>query len=255
MSNLLSTLSVLYVEDEEDIRSLLQRALTRKVKNLYVGIDGVDGFNLFEKHRPDIILTDIKMPKMNGINMAKRIKKIDKEVPIIVLSAHSETNYFLEAIESGISGYLLKPLDKQKLYDILEENAKIVLFGREKKLHELLLQELIDLQPSVIFSTDESKSALFLNKLFIDNFTVEGFDAEDYDKSSIYSQVKKFNNTTLVDGDKDVFWLDYVFDNPNTSFKVSVKKESSEVFFYVRTKLVHPESIGKVVIVITLVEL
>ena len=255
MSSLLSTLNVLYVEDDADIRSILQRALERRVKNLYVGIDGLDGFELFEKHRPDIILTDIKMPKMNGINMAKRIKEIDKEVPIIVLSAHSETNYFLEAIENGISGYLLKPLDKQKLYDILEENAKIVLFGREKKQHELLLQEVIELQPSIIFSADNQKSALFLNKLFVDNFTVEDFDMEDYDKDSIYSQVKEFNNTTLVDGDKDMFWLDYIFENPNTSFRVSVQKKDSESLFYVRTKLVHPESIGKVVIVITLVEL
>jgi len=255
MSNLLNTLSVLYVEDEPDIRALLQRALERKVNKLYVAIDGVDGFELFEKHRPDIILTDIKMPKMSGIEMAKRIKKIDKEVPIIVLSAHSETNYFLEAIEHGISGYLLKPLDKQKLYDILEDNAKIVLFGREKKQHELLLQEVIDLQPSVIFTSDTRKEALFLNKLFIDNFTSDDFDVENHDKSEIYSQVKKYNNTNIVNGDKDVFWLDYVFDNPNVSFKVSVQKEKSETIFYVRTKLVHPESIGKVVIVITLVEL
>lgn len=151
MSELLKKISLLYVEDDESIRPTLARVLERKVNKLYVASDGQEGYDMFLDFNPDIILTDIKMPRLTGIEMARKIKEHNKNIPIIVTSAHSEAGFFLEAIELGIDAYLLKPIDRSKLLSTLETNAKITLYEREKEQQQKLLQAVIDLQPSIIF--------------------------------------------------------------------------------------------------------
>lgn len=134
--------TLLYVEDEELIRTFLEKKLSRKVKKLHVAANGQEGYEKFIEHKPDIILTDITMPKLNGIDMAKKIKEIDKNIPIIIMSAHSDTTYLLQAIELGINGYLLKPIDKEKLLSTLESNVKNIFIEKEllEKKKQLLHQ-------------------------------------------------------------------------------------------------------------------
>lgn len=130
----LKNATLLYVEDDESIRNILERRLRAKVKNLYVAYDGEEGLAKYKEFKPDIILTDISMPNMNGIQMSRQIKAIDKNIPIIISSAHGDTKYLLDAITLGINGYLLKPIDKVKLFDTLEENIKVKFL--EKELNE-----------------------------------------------------------------------------------------------------------------------
>ena len=132
--NYLSKCTLLYVEDDENIRNMLKKRLEKKVKNIYIACDGVEGLAKFNELRPDIILTDVSMPKMNGIDMSRHIKEIDNNVPIVISSAHGDTKYLIESIELGINGYLFKPIDKIKLFEILEKNVKTVLI--EQKLIE-----------------------------------------------------------------------------------------------------------------------
>jgi len=152
--NFLSQASLLYVEDDEVIRKFLEIRLSRRVKELHVAVDGQDGIEKFNQIKPDIILTDITMPRMNGIEMSKKIKEIDNQVPIVIMSAHSDTSYLLEAIKLGINGYLLKPVDKVKLFETLESNVKvkalekIVIEDRKQILHQsrfALLGEMISM--------------------------------------------------------------------------------------------------------------
>jgi len=140
--NFLSQATLLYVEDEDAIRDFLETRLSRKVKKLYVAVNGEDGYEKYCEHKPDIILTDVTMPKLNGIEMAKKIKQINKNIPIVIMSAHSDTSYLLQAIELGISGYLLKPVDKTKLFDTLESNVKTKFLVKEvvEKRKQLLHQ-------------------------------------------------------------------------------------------------------------------
>jgi len=150
----LSQATLLYVEDDKVIRDILERRLAKHVKELYVAVDGQDGFEKFNQYKPDIILTDITMPRMNGIEMSKKIKEIDTQIPIVIMSAHSDTSYLLEAIKLGINGYLLKPVDKVKLFETLEVNVKvkalekIVIEDKKQILHQsrfALLGEMISM--------------------------------------------------------------------------------------------------------------
>lgn len=123
-SNYLKKSTLLYVEDEDEIREFLKKRLERKVKKLYIAKDGVEGLENFCENRPDFVLTDVTMPNLNGIDMAIKIRELDPKIPIIIMSAHSDTSYLLKAIELGVDNYLLKPIDKTKLYKALENSIK-----------------------------------------------------------------------------------------------------------------------------------
>lgn len=123
-SNYLKKSTLLYVEDEDEIREFLKKRLERKVKKLYIAKDGAEGLESFCENRPDFVLTDVTMPNLNGIDMAIKIRELDPKIPIIIMSAHSDTSYLLKAIELGVDNYLLKPIDKTKLYKALENSIK-----------------------------------------------------------------------------------------------------------------------------------
>lgn len=102
---------ILYVEDEPGIRNSLSEVLSYFCSKLITACDGLEGLELYEKNNPDIVVSDIKMPNMNGIEMAKAMKAINPEQYIIFTTAHSESGYFMEAINLQVDGYILKPVD------------------------------------------------------------------------------------------------------------------------------------------------
>ena len=107
--------TILYVEDEDDIRDETESFLKLVFKTVYVAKNGNDGVQAFYKHSPDLILTDLKMPKMNGIEMSKTIKDNNSEIPIIILSAFHDNSLLFDAIDIGIDKYLTKPLKQDLL--------------------------------------------------------------------------------------------------------------------------------------------
>jgi len=141
----LQDVSVLYVEDSKFMREVLAKRLVRKVKELIVSEDGNDALEKYKLHNPDIVLTDIEMPGLNGCELALKIKEINEHAVIIVLSAHSSSTVLLEALESGVSGYLLKPVDKEKLHFQLELYAKMICLDRINKLQEKKIKEQEDI--------------------------------------------------------------------------------------------------------------
>lgn len=117
-----SLISILYVEDEREAREVLGSILSKKYPdtNLYLAENGLLGLELFKLHRPDIVITDISMPVMNGIRMSSEIKALKPETVIVALTAFSDTNSQANAIDTGINHYLLKPLDYGVFFSILD---------------------------------------------------------------------------------------------------------------------------------------
>ena len=113
--NKLGGLTVLFVEDEKDLRVALEDAIGDEFEKFIVAQDGDDGLKKFKKFKPDIVITDIMMPIKDGLEMAKEIKNISRETPVIVLSAFSEKDRLLKAIDVGIDKYLIKPIDPDEL--------------------------------------------------------------------------------------------------------------------------------------------
>ena len=119
------TLKILYVEDDEVVMQRTTRVFKRFFSDIVLALNGQEGLQKFqdlnstEEEKIDIIITDINMPVMNGIEMLKQIRKLDKNVHCIILSAHNEISYFTESIKLGVDGYILKPIEMEQFLDTL----------------------------------------------------------------------------------------------------------------------------------------
>ena len=111
----------LYVEDDELIRKGYINYFKTIFENVYESIDGEDAYNLFQEYRPDIILCDINLPKLNGLELIEKIRKVDKDVKIIILTAHADKTKLLQAIPLNLINYLVKPVKKRDLDDVIFE--------------------------------------------------------------------------------------------------------------------------------------
>jgi len=123
-SKILKNLKVLLVEDEVKLASLLQNAIGDCFYSFTLAKDGREGLEKFLSHTPDIIITDIMMPNLTGLEMAKEIRKVDEDTPIIILSAFSESDKFLDAIDIGVVKYFIKPFDPDELLEYIQSIAK-----------------------------------------------------------------------------------------------------------------------------------
>ena len=121
MSNkTLKALRVLLVEDEDKLASLLKNAIGDSFYSFTLAKDGKDGLEKFVSLSPDIIITDIMMPNLTGLEMAREIRKVDENIPIIILSAFSESDKFLDAIDIGVVKYFIKPFDPEELLEYIQ---------------------------------------------------------------------------------------------------------------------------------------
>ena len=127
-------ISILYVEDEEVTRSAVARMLKRRVLTVYEAENGREGLDLYKQYRPDIVISDIKMPLLDGMEMSKEIKALDKSSKIILTTAHSDANILINSIEVGIDKYIMKPLDMASLFSSVEKCAENVML--EKKIQQ-----------------------------------------------------------------------------------------------------------------------
>ncbi|MBS4534729.1 DUF2294 family protein [Clostridium sp. D2Q-14] len=121
-NGLLKNLKVLYVEDEEEILEQMTFFLKKRVGQLIVAEDGIKGLKAFKEYRPDIVICDLKMPYMDGLSMAREIRKISY-VPIIITTAFSDKEVILKAVDIGIENYIVKPIDVRELTDIMRKTA------------------------------------------------------------------------------------------------------------------------------------
>lgn len=136
---LIQDILLLYIEDDDDTRQTMLRFLKRRIANVIVASNGEEGYNLYKKHKPDIIITDIKMPVMSGLEMCSMIRDDDDDTIVIITSAHSETHYFQEAINLGVNNFLVKPLDLSQLYCTLKIICENIFLKRENKSNEKLV--------------------------------------------------------------------------------------------------------------------
>ncbi|WP_457743305.1 diguanylate cyclase domain-containing protein [Sulfurimonas sp.] len=106
---------LLYVEDDNDIAVEVMDFLKHRVRELHFAKNGEEGLDIYKHSHPDMIITDIQMPVMNGLDMIQRIREDNNEIPIIITSAHNDCHFLLESINMGVDGYLLKPLDLEQM--------------------------------------------------------------------------------------------------------------------------------------------
>ena len=129
-------ISVLYVEDEALTREEIHQLLQRRVRELVVARNGDEGIELFRQRNPDLVVTDILMPVRDGLSMTREIRLLNKDVPVIVTTAHSEATYMMDAIDAGVDQYVIKPVESKKLFSAIEKCAELIESRKAAKLYQ-----------------------------------------------------------------------------------------------------------------------
>ncbi|EEF14779.1 response regulator receiver domain protein [Campylobacter rectus RM3267] len=124
-------LTLLLVEDEDSIRESMQEVFSGMFQKVISASNGDEGLKKFKKFSPDIVIADIMMPIMDGLEMSKQIKEVSKNTPVIILSAYSEKERLLKAIDVGIDKYVIKPIDMDELFVVLEQIVKTKIIGAD----------------------------------------------------------------------------------------------------------------------------
>ncbi len=138
--NDLKQLSILLAEDEDELRRETAAFLELYCGKVYQAANGREALQLFEQNRPDLVISDIRMPVMDGLELATKLKNLAPETPFIFCTAFSETVYLLKAIELGVAAFIRKPVDTDQLLDIISKAALPTLQRREiRELSEELI--------------------------------------------------------------------------------------------------------------------
>ncbi len=176
--HMLKDQKILYVEDEKDIREELVDLLSLKAKEVIEATNGQEGFDLYVKHKPDIIITDIKMPVLDGIGMIRKIRETDGDIPIVITSAFENSDYLKESIELHVDKFITKPIDVSILLQIL--NQLSVLIYQKKEL-EYKTKELERIQKllsnAVLYTTSDLKGNITSVSKAFEKFS--GFKEKD----------------------------------------------------------------------------
>lgn len=140
---MLSKISILYIEDDQDVADEIIFFLEKQNVLLCHAVNGEEGLECFEKNPPDIIITDIQMPKIDGLDMITRIREENAQIPIIVTSAFNETEKLLRAIDLGVDSYMLKPINMKELLNKIKKLLAPIYLSEELKRSkaELVMME------------------------------------------------------------------------------------------------------------------
>ncbi len=197
MKSLLKTLKILIVEDEIRLAQLLKEAIYNSFFSIVIAKDGNEGLKKFKTFKPDIIITDIMMPFCDGLEMTQKIKEFDENIPIIILSAHSDKEKLFKAIDLGISKYFIKPFDPE---EVIEHINKIA--PKLKKQKQVILKD--------DFIFDNNTSTLYKNSSLV--------ILSKREKEFFHLLIKHKNTLVSTQEIKKTLWSEEVYDETLRTF-------------------------------------
>ena len=164
--NMLQRIRLLYVESDTSISDELEKSLKHKVEKLYTASNGQDGLDKYNKFKPNMIITAMKMPIMNGIDMISIIRKENSTIPIIITSSTLEADILMESITLDVNSYIMKPINTTKLLTILETNAKSYLYEQEQDNKNKLMHYIMNSNENILVVTNKN-NITFANNSFL----------------------------------------------------------------------------------------
>ena len=220
LAKLAKDFTLLYVEDNSGLQKQAGKIFHKFFSNVIVAGDGEEGLESFKKSNTDIVVSDIKMPKMNGLEMARKMKEIDSDVRIIITSAFDEKDYLLESIDIGITKYLKKPIPLETLIETLIEVINQLNEVKNRRLFELYTKDAFEYQDHMLILL-ENDTVLMANKKcldFFDQINVKAFEEFFQNFSKLLLPHKNF----LYEKDKQD-WLETIKEQNGKLFSVKIK--------------------------------
>lgn len=242
----LKSQTVLFVEDEELAREILANMLSKVFKKVLTAANGLEGLEKFEESKSsneiDLIISDINMPIMNGLDMLEKIREIDSTIPVIFVTARNETNNILRAIDLNVTNYIIKPVQMDIMLSKIKEacEKKYIRKQLDEKKEELEnYLEAVD-HVALIFRMNDEGNITFGNSSFLEassytkeeleNLNLTDLMHPDIQKDAIdktWEFIRKgevwSGNTKFITKEKEVFYL------KNTIFKIKINSKTEYI--------------------------
>jgi len=217
--------TILLVEDNLELQIRFKNILDTYVDKVYTAQNGEEAIELFNKHKPNIVITDYKMSVMNGLEFTSFIRRINKQIPIVIISAYTDKDALIEFNSLHLTQYLVKPIDYEELNIVLQKCAKELI---EKGLIEVILNDttiysyskkalvqdgaIISLSPNEIVFLE-----LLLNNknklVSIETIEYEVYDSQDMTSYAINNLVSKLRKKIGKNSIKNIPKTGFIFIN------------------------------------------
>ncbi len=160
-------LSILYVEDEKEPREQTINVLKKLFQDIDVATNGIEALELFNTKHFDLIITDIMMPKMDGLELSKLVREKNREQHIVIISAYNQANYLQDAIKIGVDGFIIKPIETIQFLTILKKIATTIKEKKENSSYRESLEMMVEKRTKEL----EEKQNLLEQQLITDDLT------------------------------------------------------------------------------------
>ncbi len=232
-------ISILYVEDNVALRENASKLFQKFFDSVESAEDGLAGLELFKKHHHPLVVTDIKMPKMDGIALALEIKKIKPETKVIIMSAYDDKELLLKSIELGVFRFIKKPVVMKELSDVLLSAVQEIHEERDARLFHLLLQSIFNYQSSMVLMLDDA-TPLLANQILLDFFDVK--DIKSF-KEKVGDIGQKFlKHDGFLFGAGKVPWMDIVKHSEHKLFHTKMQNTHGEMRHFILKYQAIPET-------------
>lgn len=231
LKSALHSQTLLYVEDNAGLNAQATRLFQNLFDNpVLTAFDGKEGLELFKKHHPSIVITDIKMPKMDGLAMAKEILHLDSEVKIIFTTAYDRPEFIREALRIGSFDYLVKPITIQDIVDVLMRCAKEINAQMHQKLFYAYLNNVFNYQQNLVLLLHH-ETVVMANQPCLEFFGAP--NVETFQKRFINFGDLLLEHSGFLYNHDSIEWLKETKNNPGKLFNVKIADTKDESHHFV----------------------
>ena len=190
-------ISVLYVEDEEGVREQTMMILSMLFEHIDAAFDGEDGWQKYQKSSYDLVLTDISMPRMDGLELTRHIKEQDPMQKVAIVSAYNTADYLLQAIELGADGFILKPIKMDKMLVSIKKLADAIVAEKFMQNYHQQLEDEVEQKTQIIRKQVVTDKLTGLQNRFALNSMLDNLENE---RSLILVNIDNFDSVNTIYG-------------------------------------------------------
>ena len=225
--NILTDITVLYVEPDKEIQKATETILAPRVKKLHLADSAKSALSILDEFHPDLLITAIRLPEIDGLAMIRTVKERYPHIPVIITSFFDDPAYLQEAINLGVEGYILKPINYDKLCDTIFKSVLLIKRQYEMESHLQFMRHILDASPSFMLTLRDGEVE-FINKTFLHfmgHDSLEAFLASD---DSLINHIEKIEEDSdeLFDAN---MWLQYIINNPGRQHIAYLKGQEGDV--------------------------
>ncbi|WP_331775400.1 EAL domain-containing protein [Sulfurospirillum sp. 1612] len=215
MGTLIET-SLLYIEDDDAVRNSIARSLSLIFKQIAVAKNGLEALEFLKSHEIDILITDIKMPQMDGLTLIQKIRDLKMQIPVIITSAFNETEYIINALELKVDKFINKPIKISELIDVITVFSEIIQNKKELKIKQQQLENY--------------KKAIEQTNLIL-TFNRHGVLTSINKEFATYFHIKPIENNHIINQASDLFQEKDIEEILTTTTALNIYNKTIPLYF------------------------